>query len=108
MAMSITIHIPGAKPEEIVRGLLAAQQVFEKAGVTPLQAAEAAFDMEGWDIQGFQGDAPDNADICNVWLDADQAAVEACCAGWPKDKIPHIAELALSDEPGGSTTVLRK
>ncbi|NGN40178.1 hypothetical protein G6N74_03800 [Mesorhizobium sp. CGMCC 1.15528] len=95
--MSITIHIPGAKPDEIVRGLLAAQAVFDTAGVTPLQAAEADFDMEGWDIQGFQGEAPDNSDICDVWREADLAAVLACCEGWPKDKVPATAELELSD-----------
>jgi hypothetical protein len=33
--MTITISIEGAQPEEIVRGLLAAQDVFDKANVTP-------------------------------------------------------------------------
>jgi hypothetical protein len=94
--MSITIHIPSANPEEIVRGLLAAQAVFDKAGVTPLQAAEAQFDMDGWDIQGFEGEGPDNSDICDVWREADVAAVKACCEGWPKEKVPDTAELELS------------
>ncbi|MEI5680520.1 MULTISPECIES: hypothetical protein [unclassified Mesorhizobium] len=94
--MSITIHIPGANPEEIVRGLLAAQAVFDKAGVTPLQAAEAQYAMEGWDILGFEGEGPDNSDICDVWREADVAAVEACCKGWAKDKVPDTAELELS------------
>ncbi|MER9757993.1 hypothetical protein NKJ46_32240 [Mesorhizobium sp. M0166] len=39
--MTITIRVEGAQPEEIVRGLLAAQEVFDKAGVTPDQAATA-------------------------------------------------------------------
>lgn len=95
----ITIHIPGAKPEEIVRGLLAAQEVFDKAGVTPHQAAEAQFDMEGWDIRGFEEEAPDNSDICNVWREADLAAVAACCEEWSNDQVPDTAELELVTEP---------
>ena len=56
--MTITIRVEGAQPEEIVRGLLAAQDVFDKAGVTPDQAAMARFVVEGWDIRGFTGKYP--------------------------------------------------
>lgn len=49
--MTITIRVEGAQPEEVVRGLLAAQDVFDKAGVTPDQAATARFVVEGWDIR---------------------------------------------------------
>lgn len=49
----------GASPEEIICGLLAAQEVFDKAGVTPEQAATARFVVEGWDFSGFRGKVPE-------------------------------------------------
>ncbi|TIP26223.1 MAG: hypothetical protein E5X67_21410 [Mesorhizobium sp.] len=98
--MTITIHVAGAQPEDIVRGLLAAQSVFDRAGVTPDLAATARFIVEGWDIRGFPNPAPEaELAICNVWDEADQAAVEACCVGWPADRIPDTADLELVREP---------
>ena len=98
--MTITIHVEGARPEEIIRGLLAAQLVFDNAGVTPDAAVTARFVVEGWDIEGFPEPAPDaELAICHVWDDADQAAVTACCAGWPQEKIPGSADLELVTEP---------
>ena len=98
--MTITIRVEGAQPEEIVRGLLAAQEVFDKAGVTPDQAATARFVVEGWDIRGFAGKVPEQElAICTVWDEADQAAVQACCAGWDADKVPGTADLELVQEP---------
>lgn len=98
--MTITIRVEGAQPEEIVRGLLAAQEVFDKAGVTPDQAATARFVVEGWDIRGFAGKVPEEElAICTVWDEADQAAVQACCAGWAADKVPSSADLELLQEP---------
>jgi hypothetical protein len=98
--MTITIHVEGARPEEIIRGLLAAQLVFDKAGVTPDEAATARFVVEGWDIEGFPEPAPAaELAICHVWDEADQAAVTACCAGWRQEKIPSSADLELVTEP---------
>jgi hypothetical protein len=98
--MTITIRVEGAQPEEIVRGLLAAQDVFDKAGVTPDQAATARFVVEGWDIRGFTGKVPEEElAICTVWDEADQAAVRACCASWNADKVPSSADLELVREP---------
>ncbi|RWI08815.1 MULTISPECIES: hypothetical protein [Mesorhizobium] len=98
--MTITIRVEGAQPEEIVRGLLAAQEVFDKAGVTPDQAAMARFVVEGWDIRGFTGKVPEEElAICTVWDEADQAAVQACCSGWDADKVPSSGDLELVQEP---------
>lgn len=98
--MTITIHVQGAQPDEIVRGLLAAQEVFDKADVTPDQAATARFVVEGWDIKGFPEPAPEaELAICGVWDEADQAAVRACCTGWSPDRIPDSASLELVREP---------
>src|SRR5690606_10647587 len=56
--MTITIHVKGAAPEEVIRGLFAAQEVFDKAGVTPEEATTASFVVEGWDIRGFPRPLP--------------------------------------------------
>ncbi|WP_143748397.1 hypothetical protein [Mesorhizobium carmichaelinearum] len=98
--MTITIRVEGAQPEGIIRGLLAAQDVFDKAGVTPDEAATARFVVEGWDIRGFVGKVPEaELAICTVWDEADQAAVRACCTGWAADKVPNSAELELVQKP---------
>lgn len=41
----------------------------------------------------------DELAICTVWDEADQAAMQACCAGWDIDKIPSSADLELVREP---------
>lgn len=98
--MTITIHVEGARPEEIIRGLIAAQDVFDRAGVTPDEAATARFVVEGWDLRGFTGNVPEaELAICTVWDEADEAALNACCAGWPADRIPRSADLELVNEP---------
>ncbi|MER9202963.1 hypothetical protein NKH74_27875 [Mesorhizobium sp. M0933] len=98
--MTITIRVEEAQPEEIVRGLLAAQEVFDKAGVTADQAATARFVVEAWDIRGFSDKVPEaELAICTVWDEADHAAVLACCAGWDADKVPSLADLELVREP---------
>jgi hypothetical protein len=47
--MHISITIPGATPDEITKDLIATQEVFDSAGATPHQVAEAKFAVEGWD-----------------------------------------------------------
>ena len=37
--------------------------------------------------------------ICTVWDEADQAAVQTCCAGWDANKVPDSADLELLREP---------
>lgn len=98
--MTITIHIEGAKLEEIIRGLVAAQEVLDRAGVSAEEAATARFVVEGWDVRGFAGKVPEaELEICHLWDEADDAAVRACCSGWPPERIPGSAHLELVTEP---------
>mgnify|MGYP001459875755 CR=1 FL=1 len=98
MCTCITLTVEGAEPEEIARGLAAAQAVFDRAGVTPDRAADARFNAEGWDIRGFDDDiSGDDLAICTVWDEAEGAAIEACCAGWAKRPGPTAAYLKLVD-----------
>lgn len=81
--MTITIHVAGAQPEDIVRGLLAAQAVFDRAGVTPDQAATARFVVEGWDIRGFAGKVPEEElAICFLWGHVAQASFSRPLTCW--------------------------
>jgi hypothetical protein len=98
--MDIRISVPGATPEEIERGMAAAKAAFAKAGITPEQAADARFAVEGWDIRGFPDDEhPDDDEIqfCSVWDEADQAAAEAVCRDWPATRRVQSADLELDD-----------
>lgn len=51
--MDIRINVDGASTKEIERGLAAAWAVFNKAGISPEQAADAVFSVEGWDVKDF-------------------------------------------------------
>ncbi|PTE06575.1 hypothetical protein C9427_30575 [Mesorhizobium helmanticense] len=60
------------------------------------------FAIEGWDIRGFpEDDAPSDAAhmAAQIWSDAEDAAVEACCAGWTDDKKPVTSVMELLEDP---------
>ncbi|MCQ8871938.1 hypothetical protein NP945_08900 [Mesorhizobium sp. LMG17149] len=100
--MELRLNIEGATPEELARGVAAAEAVFSRAGITALQGAEGLFALEGWDIKGFpEDDQPteDEDQAASVWMEADEAATTACCAGWPEDKVPGHQILELIDVP---------
>ncbi|MER9920901.1 MULTISPECIES: hypothetical protein [unclassified Mesorhizobium] len=94
--MELRIDIRGAKPEEIVRGLNAAQLVFDRQGIAAEVAASGVFALQVWDIKGSrQGEEPSESQkvAADVWLKAERAAYEACCTGWLEQ--PAISRWAL-------------
>ncbi|MES0032509.1 hypothetical protein [Mesorhizobium sp. M0040] len=97
------MRVKGASGEEILRGLLAAEAVLERAGITASrQAAEGMFALEGWDISGFpdDGQPTEKEDkAAQIWMEAQLAALEACCAGWSAEKRPAAADLELPTDP---------
>ncbi|QKC98396.1 hypothetical protein [Mesorhizobium sp. NZP2298] len=100
--MELRLSIEGATPEELARGVAAAEAVFARAGITALQGAEGLFALEGWDIKGFPEDDQPTEDedrAATVWMEADEAATTACCAGWPEDKVPRHQIMELIDVP---------
>ncbi|MGY2991218.1 hypothetical protein [Mesorhizobium sp. URHB0026] len=100
--MELRLNIEGATPEELACGVAAAEAVFARAGITGLQGAEGLFALEGWDIKGFpEDDQPteDEDQAASVWMEADEAAMAACCAGWPEDKVPRHQIMELIDIP---------
>ncbi|MCA0046298.1 hypothetical protein LB577_04930 [Mesorhizobium sp. B283B1A] len=72
--MELRLNIEDATPEELARGIAAAEAVFARAGITTLQGAEGLFALEGWDIKGFPEDDKPTEDedrAAAVWLEAD-------------------------------------
>ncbi|TPK42330.1 MULTISPECIES: hypothetical protein [unclassified Mesorhizobium] len=99
--MDLVLSVPGASPEEISRGLAAAEEALERAGFTAEEAAYGAFVVEGWDINGPPEDGPDYSAsrAASAWGRAHAAALEACCEGWPENRKPISVGLELLTDP---------
>ena len=99
--MDLVLSVPGATPEEVSRGIAAAEAALERAGFTAEEAADGAFALEGWDINGFPEDGlgEDEGEAAQAWAEAHAAALEACCAGWPEDRKPISVDLSLLMDP---------
>jgi hypothetical protein len=96
--MELTIAVAGASRAEVARGVEAARAVFAKAGVTPMRAATARYNIEGWDIRGFAGElSPADAALCGIWEDAEDAALQACREGWDETRKSEPGYLELKD-----------
>jgi hypothetical protein len=99
--MPLLLDVEGATGDQLAWGIAAASVVFAFAGVTPNAAAAANFNRSGWDDDGFpeEGQLSDEElRAAAVWDRAEQAAIEACCAGWPE--MPQGAYLVLEEEEG--------
>ncbi|RWE77598.1 hypothetical protein [Mesorhizobium sp.] len=106
--MELRLDIEGATPEEIARGIKAAQAVFDDAGITAEEAAHGMFALEGWDIKGFpEGEKPSEQEqkAADAWLEANRAACDACCSGWPEDKVCRHLVLELVGVPRSKVEV---
>ncbi|AZO00575.1 hypothetical protein EJ066_27560 [Mesorhizobium sp. M9A.F.Ca.ET.002.03.1.2] len=98
--MELRLNVRGASDEEKQRGIEAAKAVFAAAGISAEQAADGMFALEGWDDASCPEDGEpleeeDNA--ATVWMDANKAAIRACCADWPADEVPPHLLLELVD-----------
>lgn len=83
--MTMILHVKGARPDELERGLAAARAVFDAADISPWAAALAHHAREGWDVGGFADElepTPEQHAAAAVLDDARAAAIEACCTGW--------------------------
>ena len=115
--MTLELIVPGATPVEIERGIAAAWKVFNDAGIPPEEAVAAIFDVEGDDFwissNGEFGTPCDDADFLReeTWWKARDAAIEACCEGWPPDQKPSSAHFEIREareEGERRTAELRK
>lgn len=99
--MNLVLSVPGASPEEIARGIAAAEAALERAGFTAEEAADGAFALEGWDINGFPEDGLDDeaGAAAEAWAEAHDAALDACCGGWADERRPEGVRLELLIDP---------
>jgi hypothetical protein len=100
--MDILMDARGASPEEKQRGIAAARAVIESSGVTAEEAAEGSFAVEGWDDMGFPPDKEPSEDeyaAADVWWAASNAAIKACCEGWPDERRRQVHGLQLLHDP---------
>jgi hypothetical protein len=94
MKYRFQMSVPGATEEQLKRGFDAAMQVFREKDVDPVFAACSHFKREGWDVSGNSTRAPSDdfvdeyeptdkeMDAAEVWEQAQDAALAACCEGW--------------------------
>jgi hypothetical protein len=98
--MRLIVTLDGATQEEVQKAGEAAMAVFAQAGVTPYDAAAAAFAREGWDLSEFDpeydGYDGDDAAISDLWFKAAARAAEVGCAAWPVDKRLSAAVLEIT------------
>ncbi|RUT98892.1 hypothetical protein [Mesorhizobium sp. M7A.T.Ca.TU.009.02.1.1] len=98
--MDLLLTVPGASPEEIARGIAAANEVLDRAGISALEAADGMFAIEGWDDASFADESlptGEENEAASAWIEASRAALDACCADWPAEKRPVAADLQLVD-----------
>ncbi|AWC24968.1 hypothetical protein CO731_04461 [Aminobacter sp. MSH1] len=87
--MGLRLRIKGVSPADIQRGIAAAEAVFKAAGITAFRACSGMFELECWDDDGFEGElSEEDSKAASVWLEAEAAAIDACCVGWPDHKMP--------------------
>ena len=92
--MPLRLVIENATWEELCRGVAAAEAVFARSGVSMEDAMNGMLVADPWMKEKFP-DRPqpskEQEAAARIWFEAERAACEACCAGWPEDKVvrPH-------------------
>ncbi|UCI09525.1 hypothetical protein [Mesorhizobium sp. B1-1-8] len=84
--------------EELSRGVAAAEAVFARSGVSIEDAVSAMFAVDLWETDGLpkvKEPTEEQRAAAKVWFDAERAGCEACCAGWPEDKIVRRRALGI-------------
>jgi hypothetical protein len=102
--VKLEVLIEDATPEEKVRGAVAAEAVFMRAGINPWAAFDALFKADSAEEL-----AEADRQLIALMEDAQRAAAEACCAGWTDrpDRI-GIAAADLPQEPDSLGLVRRE
>ncbi len=81
--MLMILHVPGATPEQLERGVAAAQDVLNAARLTAAEAVLGRWACDEWERSGAKGSKPpagvlEAAAACRL---AERAAIDACCSG---------------------------
>lgn len=99
--MYLKVTAEGASAVDLLRGAAAAQEVFAKAGIDPIDGARGWAALQAWDINSFlpEYEPPEELGRCgDIWLDAQSAAVSTALERLPAHERHGYLELILSDE----------
>lgn len=94
----IVLEVEGATEEDLVRGVAAANAVFEEAGVDPWDAAKASHEMEWGDASNMTL-SEEEADMGAVYWNAIEAALIAACSDLPNTPKKYDFCLVWDDDP---------
>ena len=84
-------------PARRARGIAAALEVFQRAGVTPQEAAAGAGKRQHWDVRGFDPELEPTAEEHEAAAAWDDAEAAAFAAAFGDDEAPPDACLFLRD-----------
>ena len=101
----IQLHVPGAREEELARGVATAEAVLYRDGDIDLVTAMAAnvsrdFIMFDGDGQPINDITEEEHRLATLWEDALGASLEASCAGWAEQ---FVRGFWLGIDTGGDT-----
>lgn len=101
----LILHMEGAREEELARGVAAAEAVLYRDGDIDLVGAMAAnasreFIMYDDDNHPINDITAEEHRLATLWEDALGAALDPCCAGWPKQPVRGFW---LGIDTGGDT-----
>ncbi|MBT2325887.1 hypothetical protein J7E62_26510 [Variovorax paradoxus] len=97
----MVVHVEGSTPEQRARGVAAAQEVFERAGVEPWATAKAHFKRAGESLQPSDVESSlteEEGRLAHLFDEAEEAALAACCEEW--DAVPPDSYFQLLKPPG--------
>ncbi|CAM5659517.1 hypothetical protein MAUB1S_11488 [Mycolicibacterium aubagnense] len=98
---ALRITMPGASSDEIVRALMAASEVFDKASVTPVQAKHGMERLERWDDRGMKendrGLRKKDDWRAGLWMKAEKAGMEVLSKEHPAAEVARRFEMSLVD-----------
>jgi hypothetical protein len=98
--MYLKVTADGASAVDLLRGAAAAQEVFAKAGIKPIDGARGWAALEWWDINSFlpEYEPPEELGRCgDIWLDAQSAAISTALEKLPVADRHGYLELILSE-----------
>jgi hypothetical protein len=104
----IILEVPQASDAEHQRGIAAAWEVFKRRDAWPWDCVLAADEFDwtdrdpGLDLAAAaSGDAETLAglDLADIWHEAADAALHACCEGWPQLPDRQLVSFQLAGTP---------
>ena len=95
----LTIKMDGATKEELQSASKAAEAVFNREKIHPLDGMAGRSLLEGWDDRGCHEDDPDYTDEdarnANTWIHAEEAAILALSKGRSFFEVSPVFEMSV-------------